>query len=340
MGRMLFCRVGWMKRYEDKLEEDPIHGGGSYVDKHGYGHEIYNFLRDDQGNLYGFVEAGSNKMSIAVKMAIERLEAKSSDESVSQVLVIWVAAPPRDSSMRVVGWYKNATVFRRVQSCPQHLNGQRSLPDPNDHWGFRIAAKQKDAVLLPEGERTFEIAKAKGGCSGMGQKNIWYADALKDQKLRQEVLNYISRKGSETSASQGKKAVKTTPYQPDIEKRHQVELAAMSAVESWYARRGWKIEDVSSQNIGWDIEATREGSFLRIEVKGFSASNIAFDLTPREYEQLLANVDSYRVCVVPNALENKPIPHPLTYNASSKEFADENHKLRLQLKERVGARVG
>jgi len=135
-------------------------------------------------------------------------------------------------------------------------------------------------------------------------------------------------------------AVKTTHYQPDIEKRHQVELAAMKIVETWYQRRGWTTKDVSSQNKGWDIEARRGSSFLRIEVKGFSGSNIAFDLTPREYEQLLANVDSYRVCVVPNALENKPIPYPLTYNASSREFVDENQKLRLQLKERVGARVG
>jgi len=331
--RMLFCRVGWMKWYKGKLEEDPIHGGGSYVDRYGYGHEIYNFFPDDQGNLYGFVQAGT-------EMSIEKLGAKSSDKSVSQVLVIWVAAPPSDYGMRVVGWYKNATVFRRVQSCPKHLTGQRPLPDPHDHWGFRIAARQKEAALLREDERTFVIPKGKGGGSGMGQKNIWYADAPKDQQLRQKMLEYISRKESEISASQAKVAVKTTHYQPDIEKRHQVELAAMKIVETWYQRRGWTTKDVSSQNKGWDIEARRGSSFLRIEVKGFSGSNIAFDLTPREYEQLLANVHSYRVCVVPNALENKPIPYTLTYNVSSREFVDENRKLCLHLKEKVGAMVG
>lgn len=332
MERMLFCRICWMKWYRDNWKEDRPRGGGSYVDKYGYGHEIYNFLPDDQGNLYGFVEAGS-------KMSIERLGAKSSDESVSQVLVIWVATHPEEGGMRVVGWYKNATVFRKVQSLPQHLTGRRPLPRSNDTWGFRIVAKQEDSILISEYERNVMIPKATRNSRGIGNRNIWYANDPRDQQLRQQVQEYISKKESEVARSIRDVVAGTTGYQHNIEKRHQIELAAMSAVEKWYRDRGWDTEDVSAQNRGWDIEATRGSSFLRIEVKGFSGSNIAFDLTPREYEQLLANVDSYRVCVVPDALENKPIPYPLTYNASSREFVDDNQKLRLQLKERVGARV-
>lgn len=52
MERMLFCRVGWMEYYQGNLEEDPIFGGGSHVDRYGYGHEIYNFLPDDEGDLF------------------------------------------------------------------------------------------------------------------------------------------------------------------------------------------------------------------------------------------------------------------------------------------------
>ena len=192
MTKMLFCRIGWMPWYRGELDSQGkvnIHGGGSFVHKHGYGHEMYNFLSDDQGNLYGVVEVGDEK-----SMSIERLGARPKAANVSPVLVIWVATHPREGGMRIVGWYKNATVFRRRQPCPQHLIGQRRLPDPNDQWGFRIIAKiakKEDAVLLAEDERIFVIRQARGGSSGMGQKNIWYADAPRDQQLCQGVLEYI-----------------------------------------------------------------------------------------------------------------------------------------------------
>jgi hypothetical protein len=190
---MLFCRVGWMPRYQG---EKDIQGGGVFVDEHGFGYEMYNFLPDDQGNFYGYVKGGA-------EMNIERLGAKQGDKSVSQVLVIWVATHPKEGGMRMVGWYNNATVFRSHQPCPQHLTGKRTLPDKSYQWGFRIVAKYGHAVLLGENDRTFPIPQATKDSSGMGQKNIWYADEPKDQALCQKVLEYIQNRGRQLSGYEG-----------------------------------------------------------------------------------------------------------------------------------------
>ena len=40
---ILFCKIGWMENYCGQTANDQIQGGGSYVKKHGIGHEVCNF---------------------------------------------------------------------------------------------------------------------------------------------------------------------------------------------------------------------------------------------------------------------------------------------------------
>jgi hypothetical protein len=195
LTRMLFCRVGWMPKYQGEKDSQgkvDIQGGGKFVPEHGFGYEMYNFLPDDQGNVYGYVRGGG-------KMDIDRLGAKRGDKSISQVLVIWVATHPKEGGMCIVGWYNDATVFRSHQPCPQHLTGKRPLPDRSYQWGFRVVAKYGDTLLLGENNRTFLVPQATEDSSGMGQRHIWYADEKKDQALRQRVLEYVENKGHQRS---------------------------------------------------------------------------------------------------------------------------------------------
>lgn len=229
MERMLFCRVGWMEYYQGNLEEDPIFGGGSYVDRYGYGHEIYNFLPDDEGGLYGFVQVGG-------EMSIWRLGAKLDENNITGVTVIWCAT--LTYGLYVVGWYKNATAFWRSQPCPTHLVGKRPLPRSDDYWMFRFIARQSDAVLLPVNERNFEIPRATTSSGGFGQRNIWYADSDGDEPLRERILKYISSKEREISRAKDQTPVRIVTHQPDTEKRHRVEQAAMKAVETYYQEQG------------------------------------------------------------------------------------------------------
>src|SRR4051794_40882214 len=101
MQPMLFLNVGWMTKYEG-LKGDRISGGGTWITTHGYGSEIFNF-KLYHGSMLGFGRAPQDTIRI------EKLGAKKSDSSVRGVLVVWVA------KSKIVGWYKNATVYRKLQ---------------------------------------------------------------------------------------------------------------------------------------------------------------------------------------------------------------------------------
>lgn len=87
--RILFCNIAWMDYYKGTIEgKDVPRNGGSYVALHNDAHESYNF------------------------------DAVTLDEEVDDVLVIYCAKYPDSSTQEtyVVGWYKNATVYRYNQT--------------------------------------------------------------------------------------------------------------------------------------------------------------------------------------------------------------------------------
>ena len=80
--------------------------------------------------------------------------------------------------------------------------------------------------------------------------------------------------------------------QPDIKQRQRVERAAQQAVEDWYYAQGYHVIDVSADNLGWDLEATKDGHTLTIEVKGLSGSTPMAYITPNEYSPIKGRVRS------------------------------------------------
>ena len=324
-----------MKWYQGLLEQDPIYGGGSYVHLYHYGHEIYNFLPDDEGNLHGFVEVGGS-------LSLHRLGAEWYEPSVSDVQVVWCSTPSYGWRMYIVGWYRNATVFRESQPCPPQLMGKRPLPRVNDKWTYRAIGKQSESVLLPEDERTFVVPRATPTSGGFGRKNIWYADFTSDNMdFRRRVLDYITTREKQIPERVHRERVTVVRYQPDIEKRQKVEQLAMDTTQTWYREQGWVTEDVSDRNRGWDIEAKRDDRLLMIEVKGLSGETIAFELTPREYEEMkrLSPQGSYNVCVVTNTLNEERVLHHFTYHTDANELVDAKSGVRLQIQDKIAARI-
>ena len=108
--RCLFCNIGWMEHYKGKTSNDQISGGGSYVAEEGRGHEVCNFA-PYRNKVYGFVRPTGEKIDI------NNLDAGSQDESISNITVIWTARRPEGGTV-VVGWYKNATVYRHFVAIP------------------------------------------------------------------------------------------------------------------------------------------------------------------------------------------------------------------------------
>lgn len=324
--RMVFFKVGWMDRYQGISGSDTISSGGAYVAEHGYGHEIFNF-QPFQNTVYGYVQPPGHKDQWeAARINLTRLGALADDESVTGVLTVWVATSPSGGAF-VVGWYKNATIYRNWQPPPPGSARRHSDTD----CGYYVTASTKDAVLIPPDERVFSIPqKGKGN---FGRSNIWYADdPSKHRQLRLNILQYIES-GHLPEAQQSEFPV---PRQPDPLLRQRVEQNAVNTTTAHFSHLGYRVDSVEQDNVGWDLNAVLKTRRLRLEVKGFSGSQIVVELTPNEYAAMKCYQESYRVCVVTNAL-TKPCLDIFAYSPDSGQWESPDRRV-LNIQEIISAR--
>ena len=153
---MVLFNVGWMKDYRGQTSDDSIHGGGEYVDQHNHGFEVENFLPIG-GWYYGY---GPPPESSGV-INLSRVDPGVEDgaEYLDGVTVVFVATRPERGSV-VVGWYRNARVWREG----------RHRPDPgHDLYYFR--ARTEDCILLGVDDRTFDVPRSRrsDGVFGMAR---------------------------------------------------------------------------------------------------------------------------------------------------------------------------
>ncbi len=181
--KILFCNIGWMRDYEG-ADGDPIIRGGKYNEKN-IGFEACNFSKI-KGYVYGYVQNVKNISTIN----LERITKKKEDQenkSISGVTVVWTATRPHSNYGRVVvGWYKNATVYRSTKESPIQWR-------KNKDACYNILASASDATLLPKNERKFSIHQRK---NYMG-RNVWYADRddiPEVKKFVSEVIEFVNER--------------------------------------------------------------------------------------------------------------------------------------------------
>ena len=144
---ILYCNIGEMKDYDGSDTERPV-GGGAYNSRE-IGHEVNNFTKC-KGMYYGFVQSSSG--TIAVESHFSTL---SADKSYAEhILVIWVV-----DKKRIVGWYKDATVYREWMNLDEETAASRHYDD------YNVTAVE--GFLLPEEDRKLMQF-------GFGRNNIWY----------------------------------------------------------------------------------------------------------------------------------------------------------------------
>ena len=159
---------------------DPIRGGGAFNEEN-VGHEVCNFS-SVQGRVYGYVQSKG-------RIKIERLGVDKKAESVSGVTVVWTApAPHQTKEAVVVGWYRNATVYRELQQIPEDAKWHKKNGVPH----YRITALFNDVMLLLPNERDCVIPR--GQKHFMGQRNIWYAHKPENKKVVTDVAALIEGK--------------------------------------------------------------------------------------------------------------------------------------------------
>lgn len=318
---VLFVASAWMRRYNGPAEDDPVAADNfGYFAREGHppsdAHEQWNFA-DTDGMVYGYVPRSSS-------IAIERLGAAAGADSIAGVLVVFFARDPAEDTLKVIGWYKNATVHRR--EAYSHARGALTV-------GSSIRASARDAVVLPVADRVIVIPTAQTTPGGVGQSPLWYATEhpAKVAEVRAFVEGYAALPG--TSGGEGKGG-RGAPRQPDTLTRLAVEAASMKLAMAYFD----DAVDVSAKARGWDIEARDSKGQLLIEVKGLSGQNVNVELTPNEYDKMRALRDRYALFVVTNALTHHPMARTFRYQPESLSWASAAGE-ELVIAEVLGARA-
>lgn len=301
---LLFCNLGWMQDYQGQTRTDKIIGGGQYVRIEKRGHEVCNFVTA-RGKVFGYVQPVG-------QIKIEKLGATKQAEHLAGVDVVITAHRPHGDTV-IVGWYKNATVYRASQS----LTRPTALHRKNGIDTFRYEARAQDVKLLDVDQRTLVVPRGKGG---IGQSNVWYAEKTSAAWLAR--VRRLLDQGVLPGAGRGKRPP------PNHFENAKVEAAAMAHVWEHYEDRGW------------DLEATSGSLTLRIEVKGLSGKAASIELTPNEYNALLEKTLDYRLCIVTGSLA-APTLSVCAFNLAVKRWRVEaGSPLRdFAIKERTGAVV-
>lgn len=161
--KILYCNVREMDEYNGFVIDD-YHGGGSYTENN-VPLEVNNFTRHD--NLYyGYVQSTHDTIDIQ-----RNFGASPNADYIDGVLVVWVC-----HQAKIVGFYIDATVYRKKQPIPDNIAAQRS---ECEGAGYNITTKQ--AILIPSEQR-------KRIVTGMGRCNIWYGN----DEINQIVQNYLN----------------------------------------------------------------------------------------------------------------------------------------------------
>jgi len=188
MKPIIFARVADMYYYNGITEKDKPVNGGAYVNETGEAHECYNFspvkFLDGYEACLGFVMLAGAKENTDTRLHIEKIvgcEALKKDEFVHNVTVVFCSKAYNSPTMRVVGFYKNATVYRDAQ-FEDFVNGYVQQ--------YNFIADKNDCVLLPYQERHkgkrwyIPMSKKRNSSFGFGRSNIWYAQGYQtDKKL-------------------------------------------------------------------------------------------------------------------------------------------------------------
>lgn len=166
--KILYCNVTEMNEYNG-VTNDEYRGGGSYCEGN-IPLEVNNFTSHN-GRYYGFVQSTNDTIDIS-----RNFGAPNDAVSTDGVLVVWVC-----NQSKIVGFYKNATVFRKKQSFADSIASERVKVE---NAGYNMTTDE--ALLIPADKRTCLLTRR------MGQSNIWYGDNENNRIVQEFLSQYES----------------------------------------------------------------------------------------------------------------------------------------------------
>ena len=292
MDKIVFFSGGWMANYNG-MGDDSISSGGKYVEKHDFGGEVYNF-RDCDGICFGYVMAKSGSIDLS------RVDDSSAVDKKEDTICVFIARHP-SGGRKIIGWYKNATLY---SSYMEYSGDNRAVLVAEGDWpssqvGYYASTESKNATLLSIDER-LTAPKVPSGKGGFGQSNVWYADSDIGLDFREEVKNFITEYENHKALSTKREFRRKEKSQVDIASNKMVESTAINRTIEYYTKLCYVCVSVEDKKYGWDIECSKDGILLLVEVKGLSQSDISVTLTRNEYEKMLQHKEQYRLSIVTN----------------------------------------
>lgn len=164
-----------MQEYQSKAEK--AFSYHRYIIDQNTPYEALNFLAGDDGVFRGYVPVPGDAESKFSKINIARLGGARDADRVEGVIVVFCAPHESQGGLRVVGFYRNATVLREPEISDL----------PNRTKVTRVFSN--DAVLIPVEDRAFAIPGRHDG--GMGQSSLWYG-MNEGHPQREDLLRYIA----------------------------------------------------------------------------------------------------------------------------------------------------
>lgn len=194
MKPIIFVRIADMYYYKGITENDTPSNGGNYVKETGNAHECYNFdaaeYEDGEILCLGYAQLLGGSSCKDPELHIEKIvgcEGFRKEEEVNGVTVVWCSKSNQSRYMRVVGFYKNATVYRNTQ-VQEFENGYEQC--------YNFIANKEDCVLLPYQERHSNgnwyvpLSHQNGSSFGFGRSSLWYAGSNTDDENE---IKYVER---------------------------------------------------------------------------------------------------------------------------------------------------
>lgn len=297
--RMVLFKTGWMNYYQGQTEVDQLIGGGQYVAEHHAGHEVFNFLPSG-GMCFGNVQPANDG-----QIRLENIDnAYAEQESIDGVTVVWCATDPENGGIKVCGWYKNATIYRKWEPLPDNII--RGIRQNGGVTHYKVSSS--DAHLIRPKYRDYVIPRATQEICGFGQSQIRYlvdekCGTLKDQLSKfidgfvsgderlVNLLDPMENQDAESNRGLG-------PSDPGVEEE------AIRIATEFYVGNGHTVRSVETDNRGWDLQASKGDKTLKIEVKGLSGTVCSIGLTPNEYRAFHSVGDDYRLFIVTSCKDN------------------------------------
>jgi hypothetical protein len=199
----------------------------------------------------------------------------------------------------VVGWYKNATVYR--DQVIAHFR--------NEKVEYSCEAKSSDVTLVPAIKRTCVFLTKEV----FGQASVRYPNAI--PQIKKKVLEYINDYDKDDddddndNVYNGNSVIHIDRHFIDTKSKLEIERTAVDKTTQYYKNQGYQVTSVEKERrLGYDLIVSKKNKQIYVEVKGRQVPDILFELTHHEYNCIKRSFEKrqpYQIAVVTGCL-NKP----------------------------------